>query len=89
MSYPFFTGNMEKGYEDSTPWQLSGVRLQGAVLTISMADVGVIGPPGGACQHALGVKANVVAEARVCVWEFSAGNSAERMVKAMLDRVQG
>ena len=37
----------------------------GDVLSVSMPDVGVVGPAGGACQHALGVKANVVAEARM------------------------
>ena len=79
---------MQKGYEDSTPWQLSSVQLQGDVLTVSLADVGVVGPAGGACQHALGVKANVVAEARICVYEFTAGDSAERMVNSILDRVQ-
>jgi len=79
---------MQKGYEDSTPWQLSSVQLQGDVLTVSLADVGVVGPVGGACQHALGVKANVVAEARICVYEFTAGDSAERMVNSILDRVQ-
>jgi hypothetical protein len=77
---------MQKGYEDSTPWQLSSVQLQGDVLTVSLADVGVVGPAGGACQHALGVKANVVAEARICVYEFTAGDSAERMVNSILDR---
>jgi serine/threonine-protein kinase len=79
---------MDKGYEFTAPWELRGVQLRGDVLTVSLVDPSVGGPNAGACQHAMGVRLNVLAEAVTCTAHTSAaGNGAERIVLAILDKV--
>jgi hypothetical protein len=80
---------MEKGYEFTVAWELSSIQLRDNVLTVSMADpLPVPGPNAGACQHALGMRANVLVEAVTCTADTSvAGNGAERIVFAILDKV--
>lgn len=80
---------MDKGYEFTAPWELRSVQLRDDVLTVSLVDPSPVpGPNAGACQHAMGVRLNVLAEAVTCTANTSvAGNGAERMVFAILDNV--
>lgn len=80
---------MEKGYEFTVPWALRNIQLRGDVLTVSLVDPSPVpGPNAGACQHALGVRLNVLAEAVTCTAHTAvAGNGAERIVFAILDKV--
>nr|WP_248000860.1 sensor domain-containing protein [Mycolicibacterium sp. CBMA 334] len=91
-------------YENGADYALGSVQRQNDVITVSMAkNDGLNGPD--ACQQALGVRENVVVEARTCetpqvstAYDPSAGfpkdpdwavPDAERIVTAMLGNVRG
>jgi hypothetical protein len=86
------------GFENGRGYTLGRVKQQGDLITVAMAS------PGGeraaeACQQALGVQENVVAEARTCTtpsvnatpgssdpnW---ANRDAERVAKTMLANIK-
>ena len=87
------------GYENGRGFKTGGVRHKDDLITISMADNG--GMSGAhACQQALGVHTNVIAEVRTCDVPPGISNpmipadprwatdDAERLVEAMLAKVK-
>jgi serine/threonine protein kinase len=91
--------NATFGFENGAGYTLGSVQRQGDLITVAMASPGGENPP-DACQQALGVRENVVVEARTCeipnVTTSSSINGAdpawavpdaERVAKAMLENV--
>jgi serine/threonine-protein kinase len=90
------------GYENGASYALSNVQRAGNVLTVAMATNGGLNGP-DACQQAMGVRDNVVVEARTCgvpnvLSTYDPANGwprdpdwavphAERIVKAILENV--
>lgn len=91
------------GYENGADYTVGSVERQGDLITVAMAkNDGLNGPD--ACQQALGVRENVVVEARTCeapkvstAFDPSAGfpkdprwaePDAERVATAMLENIQ-
>ena len=88
------------GFENGRGFTLGKVEREGDLLTVAMASNGGMNGP-DACQQALGVRQNVVVEARTCNVPSSVtsppgepGNpdwavpDAERVASAMLDKVR-
>ncbi|WP_242453799.1 sensor domain-containing protein [Mycolicibacterium sp. P9-64] len=91
------------GYENGADYTLGSVQRQGDVIAVSMATNGGENGP-DACQQALGVRQNVVVEARTCetpkvttAFDPAVGwpkdpewavPDAERIATAMLDNVK-
>jgi hypothetical protein len=91
-------GVVQGSGEDKWTFDFSPVQFRGDVVTVSMAAP-QIESGGRACQTAIGVRANVVAEAWACLWvDFPigatrgdasvAGHYAEQLIAAMLDKVR-
>ncbi|OBK79302.1 sensor domain-containing protein [Mycobacterium sp. 1274761.0] len=91
------------GYENAAGYRLGNVRRDDDVISVAMATNGGENGP-DACQHSLGVRWNVVVEARGCAvpnivstydpnvgWPKNpswASPYAERIAKAMLENVK-
>jgi serine/threonine protein kinase len=91
-------GVVQGSGEDTWHFNFSDVQFRGDVVTVSMAAP-QIESGGRACQTAIGLRANVVIEAWTCLWADApigatsgdtslAGDHAEQLVTAMLDRVK-
>jgi hypothetical protein len=84
--------------EDHWTFDFDAVQNRGDTVSVSMAASNVESG-GRVCQTAIGISANVVVEACACLWADSpigatradatlAGNNAEQLVAAMLDKVK-
>ena len=85
-------------YQEASPhWNLGRVELNNDILTVAMAKQSAEGGA-GACQQVLGVRENVVVSTRTCLAPDVpyyltpspdlAGDAAERLAAAMLDKVK-
>ncbi len=90
------------GFENGRGWQLGKVTTEDNIIAVSMADNGALNGA-HACQQAMGVRENVVVEARTCQDPKNAGGydpvqgwekdpnwavpDAERVAKKMMDNV--
>ena len=96
-SQPEYSIHQDAGYEKAWGWHLTNVVVGDNLITLRMSAVDNLNGNAPACQLALGVRDNVVTKAKTC-WDTRtnpsrpdpslAGNYADRLTTAMLDRVQ-
>ena len=94
---PEYSIGQDAGYERGWGWYLTNVVVGDGLITLRMSAVDNLNGNAPACQLALGVRDNVVVKAKTCVDTRTgpsrpdpslAGDYAERLTTAMLDRVQ-
>jgi hypothetical protein len=94
---PKYSIDQDAGYEKGWGWYLTSVVVGDDLITMRMTAVSNLQGNAPACQLALGVRDNVVVKAKTCRDTRTnpsrpdpslAGDYAERLATAMLDRVQ-
>ncbi|WP_086084930.1 serine/threonine-protein kinase PknH/PknJ [Mycobacterium pseudoshottsii] len=95
---PFYNVGVTLGYENSRGFKLGNVKRSGDLITVSMASNGGLNGP-DACQQAMGLQQNIIAEVRTCqipsvqsrpgdapnpAWAIP---DAQRVARAILDKI--
>ena len=87
----------DAGYEKGWGWYLTDVVVGDDLITLRMSAVDNLNANEPACQLALGVRDNVVVKGKMCLNTRTgpqrpdpalAGDYAERLTTAMLDRIR-
>lgn len=94
---PEYSVHHDRGYEQSSGWDMANVMSDGSILTIQMGSVDNLNGGSPVCQAAMGIKDNVVATTRTCFDARTnpyapdpaqAGDYASKLLVAMLSRVR-
>lgn len=94
---PEYSIGQDAGYEKGWGWYLDSVDVGDDMITLRMSAVDNLNGNAPACQLALGVRANVMVKTKTCLETNTgpnrppaslAGNYAQRLATAMLDKIE-